>query len=180
MAELMTVEEIAVYLRLTKRTIYRLLKKGTVPAVKVGNKWRFDKSVIDSWLKPDFQKNKARILVIDDDSVIGLLFKEVLEPLGHVVVSTGISSEGIDYAERLTFDMVFLDLKMPKMDGAEILARIKKAKPDLPVTIITGYPDSDIMGRALDQGHFGIMKKPFGKEEILNAIQMTLKVHRRR
>ena len=81
MAELMTVEEIAVYLRLTKRTIYRLLKKGTVPAVKVGNKWRFDKSVIDSWLKPDFQKNKARILVIDDDSVIGLLFKEVLEPV---------------------------------------------------------------------------------------------------
>ena len=60
MAELMTVEEIAVYLRLTKRTIYRLLKKGTVPAVKVGNKWRFDKSVIDSWLKPEFQKKKVR------------------------------------------------------------------------------------------------------------------------
>ena len=179
MAELMTVEEIAVYLRLTKRTIYRLLKKGTVPAVKVGNKWRFDKSVIDSWLKPDFQKNKARILVIDDDSVIGLLFKEVLEPLGHVVVSTGTSSEGIEYAERLTFDMVFLDLKMPKMDGAEVLARIRKAKPDLPVTIITGYPDSDIMGRALDQGQFGIMKKPFGKEEILNSIQMSLKIYRR-
>ena len=76
--------------------------------------------------------------------------------------------------------MVFLDLKMPKMDGAEILAHIKKAKPDLPVTIITGYPDSDIMGKALDQGHFGIMKKPFGKEEILNAIEMTLKIHRRR
>jgi len=175
MAELMTVEEIAVYLRLTKRTIYRLLKKGTIPAVKVGNKWRFDHTVIDNWLKPKMGEDNVRVLVIDDDPVIGLLFKEALEPLGHTVVSTGTSSEGIEYAERLTFDMVFLDLKMPNIDGAEALARIKKVKPNLPVTIVTGYPDSDIMGRALEHGHFSIMKKPFGQAEIIRAVEMTRK-----
>jgi len=175
MADLMTVEEIAEYLRLTKRTIYRLLKKGTIPAVKVGNKWRFDRSVIDKWLQPKMGEDKARVLVIDDDTVIGLLFKEALEPLGRTVIPTVTSKEGIEYADRLTFDMVFLDLKMPDIDGAETLARIKKVKPDLPVTIVTGYPDSDIMGRALEQGHFSIMKKPFDQEDIISAVELTLR-----
>jgi excisionase family DNA binding protein len=180
MAELMTVEEIAVYLRLTKRTIYRLLKKGTIPAVKVGNKWRFDRNVIDKWLQPKMGEDRVRILVIDDDAVIGLLFKEALDPLGHTVIATGTSKEGIEYAERLTFDMVFLDLKMPDIDGAETLARIKKVKPNLPVIIITGYPDSELMGRALEQGHFSVMKKPFGEAEILKAVEMTRKTGKQR
>ncbi|MCK4354257.1 MAG: helix-turn-helix domain-containing protein, partial [Dehalococcoidia bacterium] len=76
MAQLMTVEELAEYLRITKRTIYRLLKKGNIPAVKVGHKWRFDKETIDNWLHPKMESEKVRILVIDDDPVIGLLFKE--------------------------------------------------------------------------------------------------------
>jgi CheY-like chemotaxis protein len=157
-----------------------LLKKGTIPAVKVGNKWRFEHAVIDNWLQPKMGEDKVRVLVIDDDSVIGLLFKEALEPLGHTVIATGTSSEGIEYAERLTFDMVFLDLKMPNIDGAEVLARIKKVKPNLPVIIITGYPDSDIMGRALEQGHFSIMKKPFTQAEIIKAVEMTRKTGKSR
>ena len=170
MAEFYTVEELAEYLRLTKRTIYRLLKGGNIPAVKVGHKWRFNKELIDEWLKPPAGGAKRRILVIDDDPVIDLLFKEALDEAGHSVITAKVSEEGLEYVERLEFDLVFLDLKMPKMDGAEILRRIRSIRPKLPITIITGYPDSDIMARALEQGSFTVMKKPFGKSEIISTM----------
>ena len=51
MAELMTVQELAYYLRVTKKTIYRLLRRGDIPAIKVGKQWRFDKAAIDEWLQ---------------------------------------------------------------------------------------------------------------------------------
>ncbi|MBA7678613.1 hypothetical protein ES703_86891 [subsurface metagenome] len=65
MTELMTVEEVADYLRVTRKTIYRLLKQGSIPAAKVGHQWRFDKPLIDKWLQPDSVTAKATILVTD-------------------------------------------------------------------------------------------------------------------
>jgi len=176
MARLMNVEEMAEHLRLTKRTIYRLLKKGNIPAVKVGHKWRFDKDAIDKWLQPETERVKLRILVVDDDPIIGLLFREALNTLGHTVVTANTSAEGLGYVERLSFDLIFLDLKMPEMDGAELLRRIKIIKPDVPVTIITGYPDSEIMVRAMEQGPLSVMKKPFGLSDIAAAVDYAMGV----
>jgi len=76
-------------------------------------------------------------------------------------------------------DLVFLDLKMPGMDGAELFRQIKAIKPELPVTIITGYPDSDMMVRALAQGPFGVMNKPFGESDIITAVHSFLRITRR-
>ena len=170
MAQLMDVEELAEYVRLTKRTIYRLIKKGTIPAVQVGHKWRFNKEAIDKWLQPETKAVKLRILVVDDDPIIGLLFREALETLGHAVVTADTSADGLEYVERLDFGLIFLDLKMPEMDGAELLRRIKNISPEVPVTIITGYPDSEIMMRALEQGPFSVMKKPLGISDIVAAV----------
>ena len=170
MAHLMTVEELAEHLRLTKRTIYRLLKKGNIPAVKVGHEWRFDKEAIDKWLQPETGAVKLRILVVDDDPIIGLIFREALEALGNTVVTADTSADGLEYVERLNFGLIFLDLKMPEMDGAELLHRIKNIRPEVPVTIITGYPDSEIMVRALEQGPFNVMKKPFSISDIVAAV----------
>ena len=166
----MNVEELAEHLRLTKRTIYRLLKKGNIPAVKVGHNWRFNEETIDKWLQPETGAVKLRILVVDDDPIIGLLFREALETLGHAVVTADTSADGLEYVERLNFGLIFLDLKMPEMDGAELLRRIKNIRPEVPMTIITGYPDSEIMVRAMEQGPFSIMKKPFDISDIVAAV----------
>jgi DNA-binding NtrC family response regulator len=72
------------------------------------------------------------------------------------------------------YDLVLLDLKMPEMDGAELFRQIKVTKPELPVTIITGYPDSDLMMKVLDYGPFGVMKKPFSGSDILSAVNNYL------
>jgi len=166
----MTLEELGQYLRFTKKTIYKLLKQGSIPALKIGNKWRFDKEAIDIWLHRDVEGAKARIMVIDDDELVRSLFKETLEEQGHTVVTVGTSVQGIDYAKQREFDLVFLDLKMPDIDGAELLKQIRSAKPKLPVTIITGYPGSEMMQRALKEGPFGVMNKPFDDSDIVDAV----------
>ncbi len=180
MAELMTVGEVADYLRVTKKTIYRLLGQSKIPATKVGSQWRFEKSSIDGWLQRNSVGAKASILVIDDEEVVRSLFKETLEELGHRVIAVETAAEGLELVEQRDFDLVFLDLKMPGMVGDELFGHIKAIKPRLPVTIITGYPDSGMMARALAQGPFGVMDKPFGESDIIDAVANFLSITQRR
>jgi len=176
MTELMTVEEVARYLRVTKKTLYRLLKQGRIPATKVGHQWRFDKNSIDEWLHQNPGGTKANILVIDDEEVIRSLFKETLEELGHRVIAVETGFEGLKLVEQQDFDLVFIDLKMPGMVGDDLFGRIKAIKPRLPVTIITGYPNSGMMARALAQGPFGVMNKPFSESDIMTAVANFLHI----
>ena len=178
MSELMTVEELAAYLRVTKKTIYRLLRQGKIPATKVGRQWRFEKARIDEWLHRSSVGTRATILVVDDEQMIRLLFKETLEELGHSVITVETGSEGLELVKQRDFDLVFLDLKMPGMDGAKLFRRIKTIKPTLPVTIITGYPESDMMAQALAQGPLGVMNKPFSESDIIAAVNNFLRITR--
>ena len=176
MAKLMTVEEAAGYLRVGKKTIYRLLWQGKIPATKVGQQWRFNKASIDEWLRQKPAEIGANILVVDDEETIRSLFKMTLEELGHKVVAAETGLKGLELLKQRDFAMVFLDLKMPGMDGAEFFRQIKTIRPRLPVIIITGYPDSDIMARALAQAPFGIMNKPFDESDIITAVNTFLPV----
>lgn len=174
MPELMTVEELGQYLRFTRKTIYRLLRQGSIPSTKIGNKWRFDKEVIDKWLHHNMERVRAHILVIDDDDLIRALFKEILEEQGHTVVTADNAAKGIAYVIQRDFNLIFLDLKMPETDGAEILREMKGIKRKLPVVIITGYPDSEMMERAMKQSPLGIMLKPFDDSDIINTVNNFL------
>ncbi len=179
MAELMTVEEVAGYLRVTKKTIYRLLKRGDITAVKVGRGWRFKKVSVDKWLDRQVGRKEATILVIDDREIMQLLLKETMERFGHRVVVARTGSEGLELVKQRDFDVVFLDLKMPGMDGAELFEQIKTVKPRLPVTIITGYPDSDMVERALAQGPFKATDKLFDESDIVPAVANFLRITQR-
>jgi len=179
MAELMTLQEVADYLRVTEKTIYRLLKKKSLPATKVGRQWRFEKNSVDEWLHQNSVGTKTAILVVDDEEIIRSLFRETLEELGHTVIVAETGSEGLAMVKQRDFALVFLDLKMPGMDGAELFHQIKTIKPKLPVTIITGYPDSEMMTRALAQGPFGIMSKPFSESDIVTAVNNFLRITQR-
>ena len=175
MKELMTLREVADYLRVTKKTIYRLLGQDKIPAFKVGQRWRFNRASIDEWLHQYSVGAKANILVIDDEETVRSLITETLEELGHRVMAAASGHEALELVKQQDFALVFLDLKMPEMDGAELFRRIKTMKPKLPVTIITGYPGSDLMVQALAQGPFGVMNKPFGEADIVAAVDTFLR-----
>lgn len=170
----MTLEEVANYLRVTKKTIYRLLEKRNIPATKVGRQWRFDKASIDTWLSQNSVETTVNIIVIDDDEELCSLFKDTLEEIGHSVTTVNNSLKGLELINSNDYDLVFLDLKMPGMDGAELFRQIRIAKPSLLVTIITGYPDSDLMMNALTHGPLGVMNKPFDSADITSAINNYL------
>ena len=176
MAELMTLEEVARYLRVTEKTIYRMLEKRGIPATRVGHQWRFDKTVIDTWLCHSSTESGALILVIDDDETICSLFTDTLEEVGYKVTTVTDSYEALELVENSNYDLVFLDLKMPGMDGAELLGRIRAAKPETPVMVVTGYPESDLMMKALDYGPLGVMKKPFKSSDILTTVKNYLRL----
>jgi excisionase family DNA binding protein len=180
MAELMTIEEVAAFLSLSTKTIYRLLQRHDIPAAKIGGQWRFDKEIINSWIRQLSEasgktKPKANILVIDDEEVIIELFKQALIGTGYRVISASNALDGLNLMRKFSIDLVFLDLRMPGMNGVELFRQIKNTKPNLPVIIITGYPNSDMMSQALVQGPFALMNKPFTDKDVLEAIHSFLK-----
>ena len=179
MVKLMTVIEVAEYLKVNKRTIYRLLQRGAITAAQIGNQWRFDREIIDDWIRKLSASSsfgrRATILVIDDENMIIELFRETLKGRDYSLLSARNGIDGLRLLSELDIDMVFLDLKVPGMNGAEIFRRIKNKKPNLPVIIMTGYPDSDLMAQALAQGPFAIMNKPFTDNDITTAVSSFLK-----
>jgi excisionase family DNA binding protein len=172
---LMTLSEVADYLRVTRKTIYRLLDRRGIPAIKVGRQWRFEKDSIDGWLRQNTIEMMTSILVIDDDEATCTFFKDTLEAEGLKVTPVTESSRGLELISEQDYDLVFLDLKMPGMDGAELFRRIRMARPNLPVIIVTGYPDSEMMAKALAYGPLGIIQKPFTSADILTAANNYLR-----
>ena len=112
-----------------------------------------------------------RILVIDDEKAILDALKIILEDLGHVLEVYQRPEEGLKAALAGEFDLIISDLRMPGMNGAEIVEGIRREKPDSRILIITAYPADPLVGRALKAGARGILKKPFEIAKIIDILR---------
>lgn len=173
MEQVLTLEEAAQYLKVAKPTLYRLLEDGKIPAFKVGNQWRFTKELIDKWLWDQLPKKK-NVLVVDDEKLVSMDLKKIITSEGHDVITTQSGIDASRAIEDSNIDLVFLDLMLPDISGVEVLKEIKKVKSNLPVVIITGYPDSEVMNRALELGPISVLKKPFSREQIRDLLKILL------
>ena len=174
MGELLTTKEIAQYLKLRPETVLRKVKQGDIPAVRVGGRFRFDKQQINEWLHSS-STSKKHILVIDDEEIKGHLFKDTLDSSKYQITTARSSTEALRLVGSRSFDLIFIDLKMPGVDGAETFRRIRQVDSTVPVVVITGYINSDFMERALEQGPFGIMRKPFNSSDIRRSVDSFLR-----
>lgn len=93
-----------------------------------------------------------KILIVDDDESVQLVYKEELEELGYEVYSVFSGEEAMEKVELISPDLVLLDIKMPGMDGIEVLRKIKEQDPSLPVILSSAYPEfkQDISSWASD------------------------------
>ena len=110
-----------------------------------------------------------KVLVIDDDAVVGRSFDRVLSDKGYDVSTALSGEEALQTMNDSEFDVVFTDIKMPGMDGLEVTERIKERCPWTPVVVITGYGTDDNEARAAVLGASGFVRKPLTPEMIENV-----------
>lgn len=119
---------------------------------------------------------RANILVVDDEPLIGRIFVEYLQERGFSVVTAGDAGEALQQASYGVYNLIFLDIKMPGMDGVEALGEIKKLQPGAKVILMTGYWDQTryLQNRAEEIGIYRILEKPFDIADILPLIEEAL------
>jgi CheY-like chemotaxis protein len=121
---------------------------------------------------------KERILIADDEKLVRDLFVEALGGRGYEVDTAAEGIEALQKVRSGGVDLLILDLKMPDMDGTEIMKRIRKTGADFPIFCITAYPSPESLEESLKQGCFDYITKPFDMEEVLALIQRALDVRR--
>ncbi len=124
----------------------------------------------------DKQENCRRnhILVVDDEAVIREGMRRILEGDGYSVEVSASGRAAIEKIQEKDFDIVITDLKMPGMDGMEVLKTIKILQPDVPVIIITGYSTVDTAIDAMKNGAIDYIAKPFAPEHISEKVQNAI------
>ena len=169
--ELMTVKETSQYLRIPLPTVYYLVQRGQLPAVQIGGRWRIKRSLLDRDVLKSEGAGQPTVLVVDDDAQLQTVFKQFLKKAGFGRIVVGTGAEAISCVERQRFDRVFLDLQLPDISGDEVYRRIKEMQPDLPVVIITGYPDSEMMSRILRNGAVMMIQKPIDFSQLNSTVK---------
>jgi CheY-like chemotaxis protein len=121
----------------------------------------------------------AKILIVDDDSAVQATIKLLLERAGHSVVVAGDGRNGLAIFESGQFDLLFLDIFMPGMDGLETMRRIHMQKPLVPIIVISGRPlaldvGPDFLIMATKLGAVSGLQKPFKAATLLAAVSRGL------
>jgi excisionase family DNA binding protein len=186
----LTTEEVLEYLQVNLRTVYRLIKAGKIPAVRVGRQWRFRKRDIDAWLDSQRPRSGARastssgsaagstqrhsterprILVVDDEASIRDLLSKTLALAEYDVDTAPDGRSALERLRLYPYDLLIADLKMPGIDGLSVIREAKRLKSDLPVIIITGYSTETAAIEAVNLGVSGYLTKPFRVPQVLAA-----------
>ena len=113
----------------------------------------------------------GKVLIVDDQFGIRMLLNEVLKMEGY---ETYLAANGVEALELLTTmkpDLVFLDMKIPGMDGIEILKRMKQQDPEVKVIMMTAYGELDLINSALSLGALSYLPKPFNIEDVARISQ---------
>jgi DNA-binding NtrC family response regulator len=120
----------------------------------------------------------AHILVVDDEEKIRHLLSIILERNGHNVAQACDGMEAFEMVKSSPFDMVITDIKMPRMDGTELLNKIKEEDLSCPVVFITAFATVESAVETMRQGAVDYIVKPFDEDQILLAVERTLKLSR--
>src|SRR3989338_3639981 len=113
----------------------------------------------------------SKILVIDDERAIRRALREILEFEDFEVDEAENGKEGLELAKNGEYDIIFCDIKMPEMDGMEVLDGLLKAKIETPVIMISGHGNIETAVSAIKQGAFDFIEKPLDLNRILVTIR---------
>lgn len=124
----------------------------------------------------------ANILVVDDDLAVQMTIRLLLERAGHSVAVAGDGHKGLAAFESGDFDLLFLDVFMPGMDGLETMRQVHRQRPTIPIIVISGRPpvadaatEPDSLAASIKLGAISILPKPFKPAALVAAVESCLK-----
>ncbi len=188
----LTTEEVLAYLQVNLRTVYRLIKAGKLPAVRVGRQWRFRRRDIDAWLERQHPRpfapapaadaplaalqpgGRRRIMVVDDEASIRDLLARTLALAEYEVDQAPDGRAALDRLKLGAYDLLITDLKMPVMDGLTLIREVRRFHPQIPIVIITGYSTEASAIEAVNLGVTGYLTKPFRVPKVLSVAAKAL------
>jgi excisionase family DNA binding protein len=185
----LTTADALAYLRTARRTLYRFLATGKIPAVRIGHQWRFRKADLDRWVESrsrhllpdqktpplaDSRSRTRRVLVADDDASVRELLERIFAVAEYQVEAVPDGLAAVARLRAAPFDLVVTDLKMPGMGGLELAREAKRLWSAIKVVVITGYPSQLSAIDAVNIGVDGYLTKPFLAINLLLAAARAL------
>jgi len=120
----------------------------------------------------------ARILVVDDDENIRKVLMRILEDEGYMVDTAKTGKEAVEKSRTKFYNLALIDIRLPDMEGVELLTKIRDTTPKMRKIIITGYPTLKNAVEAVNKGADAYIMKPFDMKELLSKIKEQLKKQR--
>jgi len=114
-------------------------------------------------------EDRIRVLVVDDEEVVRLGYRRVLSSDGFNVMAAGNGLEALELMGDDRFDVVLLDMRMPGMDGMQVLRAIKEQWPQSEVVVVTGYPSIETAKEAVKLGAYDYLAKPVVPAAVIRA-----------
>jgi len=115
-----------------------------------------------------------KILVVDDDAIVVKSCRRILEAEGFEVTTVPSADEGLEKIKYYDFDLLLMDVKMPKHDGLFLMREIKKHWPDIPIIVMSGYPTPETIADVLKLGATQFIPKPFRPDELTKSVRQVL------
>ena len=159
-----------------EQTVRRMARSGEIPAYRIGRAWRFSEVALRRWVETQ-QRNQqgAQILVVDDEEAIRRTLGRLLAREGYIVSTAADGVEALECMRETPPDVVILDLKMKGMDGPTTLGEIRRRWEDIPVVILSGYTDSELMTEALRHSPLTVVAKPIEPGLLVSTLRQMLR-----
>jgi len=114
---------------------------------------------------------KTNILVVDDLQSMRMTLGGILEDKGYNVVTVEDGYQAIEAVKKTHFDVIFMDIKMPGINGVQTFRKVKKIDPKAVVIMMTGYSVEDLVKRAVNEGAYTCLHKPFDIEKVITLVE---------
>ena len=115
-----------------------------------------------------------KILVVDDDAIVIKSCKRILEAEALEVSTVPSADEALEMIKKYEFDLLLIDVKMPKHDGMFLMREILKVIPDMPIVVMSGYPTPETVSDVLKLGATQFIPKPFRPDELIKVVRPIL------
>ncbi len=119
-------------------------------------------------------QSAGHILIIDDEASLRRTLARIMQQAGFEVTTAASGQEGLAFLSQQSFDLVYLDIRMPDMNGLEVLKKIHSEFPELPVILFTAQPDMNSAVEALRHGAIDYLMKPLQPQTLIDRTQAIL------